>query len=133
MPKRSTLGLTKRIVERLKADGKDAIFCDADLAGFGVRVLTTGRRLCIVQSWGLTGLKRVILGRVGTKTVDARRCEAAVVIDRIKRGADPPADADRVPAGRDAVAQMGRCRPRETGVAQPRRSVTSASVPIIPT
>ena len=26
MPKRSTLKLTKRIVERLKAEGKDAIF-----------------------------------------------------------------------------------------------------------
>ena len=35
MPKRSTLKLTKRIVERLKADGKDAIFWDRDLPGFG--------------------------------------------------------------------------------------------------
>ena len=34
MPKRSTLRLTKRIVERLSADGKDAIFWDRDLAGF---------------------------------------------------------------------------------------------------
>ena len=33
MPKRSALRLTKRIVERLKADGKDAIFWDRDLAG----------------------------------------------------------------------------------------------------
>ena len=29
MPKRSTLKLTKRIVGRLKAEGKDAIFCVA--------------------------------------------------------------------------------------------------------
>ncbi len=35
MPKRSTLKLTKRIVERLKADSKEAIFWDRDLAGFG--------------------------------------------------------------------------------------------------
>ena len=89
MPKRSTLRLTKRIVERLKADGKDAIFWDADLAGFGVRVHTTGRKLYIVQSRGPAGLKRVTLGRVGTETVDARRREAALVIDRIKRGEDP--------------------------------------------
>ena len=33
MPRRSTLRLTKRIVERLKADDKDAIFWDRDLAG----------------------------------------------------------------------------------------------------
>ena len=89
MPKRSTLRLTKRIVERLRADGKDAIFWDADLAGFGVRVHATGRKLYIVQSRGPAGLKRVTLGRVGDGTVDVRRREAAAVIDRIKRGEDP--------------------------------------------
>ena len=89
MPKRSTLRLTKRIVERLRADGKDAIFWDADLAGFGVRVHATGRKLYIVQSRGPAGLKRVTLGRVGDETVDVRRREAAAVIDRIKRGEDP--------------------------------------------
>ena len=38
MPKRSTLKLTKRIVERLKAEGKDAIFRDRELAGVGAQV-----------------------------------------------------------------------------------------------
>ena len=52
MPKRSTLNLTKRIVERLKAEGKNAIFWDSALTGFGVRVHTTGRKLYIVQSRG---------------------------------------------------------------------------------
>ncbi len=104
MPKRSALRLTKRIVERLKADGKDAIFWDADLAGFGVRVHTTGRKLYIVQSRGPAGLKRVTLGRVGTETVDARRREAAAVIDRIKRGEDP------TPAPEPTVADLAeRC------------------------
>ncbi len=50
MPKRSTLRLTKRIVDGLKPGGKDAIFWDRDLAGFGVRVHATGRKLYIVQS-----------------------------------------------------------------------------------
>ena len=89
MPKRSTLRLTKRIVERLQADGKDAIFWDADLAGFGVRVHTTGRKLYIVQSRGPAGLKRITLGRVGDEPIDKHRREAALVIDRIKRGEDP--------------------------------------------
>ena len=89
MPKRSTLKLTKRIVERLKAEGKDAIFWDRDLAGFGVRVHTTGRKLYIVQSRGPAGLKRVTLGRVGNDPIDKHRREAAAVIDRIKRGEDP--------------------------------------------
>ena len=38
VPRRSTLRLTTRIVDRLQMDDKDAIFWDRDLAGFGVRV-----------------------------------------------------------------------------------------------
>ena len=131
MPKRSTLRLTKRIVDRLTADGKDAIFWDSDLAGFGVRVHTTGRKLYIVQSRGPAGLKRVTLGRVGTETVDARRREAAEVIDRIKRGEDPK------PAPPPTVADLAarwlknhveaRCRPNTAhgyrlGAAEPHPS-----------
>ena len=89
MPKRSTLRLTKRIVERLKVEDKDAIFWDRDLAGVGVRVHATGRKLYIVQSRGPAGLKRVTLRPVGSETIDKRRREAAIVIDRIKRGEDP--------------------------------------------
>ena len=119
MPKRSTLKLTKRIVERLKAEGKDAIFWDRDLAGFGVRVHTTGRKLYIVQSRGPAGLKRVTLGRVGNDPIDKHRREAAVVIDRIKRGEEPFPPA---PAPEPTVADLAerflekfvalRCKPR---------------------
>ena len=89
MPKRSTLKLTKRIVDGLKPGGKDAIFWDRDLAGFGIRVHATGRKLYIVQSRGPAGLKRATLGPAGDKTVEERRREAAAAIDRIKRGEDP--------------------------------------------
>ena len=119
MPKRSTLKLTKRIVERLKADGKDAIFWDRDLAGFGIRVHTTGRKLYIVQSRGLAGLKRITLGRVGNEPIDKHRREAAVVIDRIKRGEVPKPPE---PAPEPTVADLAerclkhhvavRCKPR---------------------
>ena len=119
MPKRSTLKLTKRIVERLKADGKDAIFWDRDLAGFGIRVHTTGRKLYIVQSRGPAGLKRITLGRVGNEPIDKHRREAAVVIDRIKRGEVPKPPE---PAPEPTVADLAerclkhhvavRCKPR---------------------
>ena len=44
MPRRSTLRLTKRIVDALTVDNKDALFWDRgrDLTDFGVRVHPTG-------------------------------------------------------------------------------------------
>ncbi len=88
MPKRSELKLTKRTVDALEADGKDAIFWDRELAGFGVRVHATGRKTWVVQSRGPGGPKRVTLGRHGELPVDEARKQAALIIDRIKRGED---------------------------------------------
>ena len=89
MPKRSALRITKRTVDALTVDTKDTLFWDRDLAGFGVRVHATGRKLYVVQSRGPTGLKRVTLGHHGELATDEARKQAAVVIDRIKRGEDP--------------------------------------------
>ena len=50
MPRRSTLRLTKRIVDGLTVDSKDAIFWDRDLPGFGVRVYRTGRKVYVVRA-----------------------------------------------------------------------------------
>ena len=88
MPKRSDLKLTKRTVDALEVDSKDAVFWDRDLAGFGVRVHATGRKTYVVQSRGPGGLKRVTLGRHGELAVDEARKQAASLIDRIKRGED---------------------------------------------
>jgi len=93
MPKRSELKLTKRTVDALEADGKDAIFWDRELAGLGVRVHATGRKTWVVQSRGPGGPKRVTLGRHGELTVDEARKQAALLIDRIKRGEEPVAAA----------------------------------------
>ena len=119
MPKRSTLRLTKRIVDGLKPGSKDAIFWDRDLAGFGVRVHATGRKLYIVQSRGPAGLKRATLGPAGEKTVEERRREAAAAIDRIKRGEDPkPPEPAPEPTVADLAALClkdhvaARCKPK---------------------
>ncbi len=89
MPKRSDLKLTKRAVDALKVEGKDAIFWDRELAGFGVRVHATGRKTYVVQSRGPSGPKRVTLGRHGELAVDEARKQSALIIDRIKRGENP--------------------------------------------
>ena len=98
--------------------GQGAIFWASDLAGFGVRVHATGRKLYIVQSRGPAGLKRVTLGPVAQATIEKRRREAAAIIDRIKRGEDPkPPDPTSEPTVADLAArcvsvQFGvRCKP----------------------
>ena len=93
MPKRSDLKLTKRTVDALGADGKDALFWDRELAGFGVRVHPSGRKTWVVQSRGPSGPKRVTLGRHGELSTDEARKQAALIIDRIKRGEDTSAAA----------------------------------------
>ena len=89
MPRRSELRISKLTVDALTVDAEDAVFWDRDLAGFGVRVHATGRKVYVVQSRGPAGPKRVTLGRHGDLSTDEARKRAAVVIDRIKRGEVP--------------------------------------------
>ena len=42
MPQRQYRTLSKRTVDALSVNGKDAIFWDRDLPGFGVRVYPSG-------------------------------------------------------------------------------------------
>ena len=89
MPKRSQLKISKRSVDALRVEGKDAVFWDCELPGFGVRVHRTGRKTYVVQTRGPSGPKRVTIGRHGDMAAEQARKEAATIIDRIKRGMDP--------------------------------------------
>ncbi len=89
MPRRSEIKLTKRVVDALSVEKNDAAFWDRELAGFGVRVYATGRKVYVVQSRGPWGPKRVTLGRHGEMSCEEARKQAALVIDRIKRGEEP--------------------------------------------
>ena len=91
MPRRAELTISKRTVDGLAVEGKDAVFWDRELAGFGVRVYPSGRKIYVVQSRGPGGSKRITLGRHGELTVEQARKEAVAVIDRIKRGENPVA------------------------------------------
>ena len=89
MPRRSTLTLTGRAVDALAAADRDVIFWDRELAGFGVRVYPSGRKVYVVQSRAGGGPRRVTLGTHGEITATQARLRAAQVIDRIKRGEEP--------------------------------------------
>ena len=89
MTGRTDLTISKRTVDALSVEGKDAVFWDRDLPGFGVRVYPSGRKVYVVQSRGPGGPRRLTLGRHGELTAEKARRRAADVIDRIKRGEDP--------------------------------------------
>ena len=123
MARRSDLRITKRTVDSLAVEDKEAVFWDHDLPGFGVRVYTTGRKVYVVQSRGLKGLKRVTIGRHGDIAAERARKEAAVTIDRIKRGEDPvpaPPKAELTVAGlaeRYMRAHVAvQCKPSTAGI-----------------
>ena len=91
MPRRAELTISKRTVDGLSVEARDAVFWDRELAGFGVRVYPSGRKIYVVQSRGPGGSKRITLGRHGELTVEQARKQAVAVIDRIKRGENPVA------------------------------------------
>ncbi len=97
MPGKDATKLSKRTVDTLCVQSKEAVFWDRDLPGFGVRVYTTGRKVYVVQSRGPDGPKRVTIGRHGKISAEQARKDAAVLIDRIKRG-KPPVPPPPVPA-----------------------------------
>ena len=109
MPKRSSFRISRRSVEALRVDRKDAVFWDRDLPGFGVRVHRSGRKTYVVQTRGPAGLKRVTIGQHGELTPEEARTEAREIIDRIKRGIDP-APPDEAPAPELTIADLAeRC------------------------
>ena len=68
MPRRQERVITKRVVDALSVEGKDAVFWDRDLPGAGIRVYPSGRKVYVVQSRGPGGSKRVTVGEHGDHT-----------------------------------------------------------------
>ena len=94
MAKMQTVSITKRTVDRLSVEDRDAVFWDRDLPGFGVRVYPSGAKVFVVQCRGSGRSQRVTLGRYGLMTVEAARRKAALTIARIKNGEDPEGRAE---------------------------------------
>ena len=108
MPERQFLNLSKRIVDRLAVDGKDAVFWDCGLPGFGVRVYPSGRKVYVVQTRAGGKSRRVTVGRHGEIAPDRARKEAARIIARLKAGL-PPVETE--PESPPTVADLaGRYR-----------------------
>ena len=93
-------------------NGKDAIFWDRDLAGFGVRVYPSGKKVFVVQTRAFGRSKRVSLGRYGDITTEIARKNATAVIARIKKG-QPPVAAEPEPAPDPTAADLAERYQRE--------------------
>ena len=109
MAERQDIILSKRIIDRLAVDDKDAVFWDRDLPGFGIRVYPSGVKVYVVQTRAFGRSKRVTVGRHGTLTADEARKEAARIITRIKAGESPvPEEPAAEPTVRDLAERYQR-------------------------
>lgn len=81
--------ISKRTVDSLSVEGKDAVFWDSELQGFGVRVYPSGSKVYIVQTRSAGRSRRFTLGRHGVISADEARHMAAHTIARVKQGEEP--------------------------------------------
>ena len=111
--------ISNRMVAALKV-GKDTVFWDRELTGFGVRVYPSGARVYVAQTRGPGGPKRVTVGRHGVIPADQARRRAALIIARVKAG-EEPSPAPMAPRTGPTVAEIAaryleehvavRCKP----------------------
>ena len=103
--------ISKRTVEGLKV-GKDTVFWDRELTGFGVRVYPSKAKVYVAQTRGPRGPKRVTVGRHGVISADQARRRAALIIARIKAG-EAPIAAPMAPRTGPTVAALAERYLRE--------------------
>ena len=90
-----TIHLTKSAVDALKAARKDAVYWDAGLPGFGVKVTPRGRKV-FVALYRLGGagsrLRKYTIGPYGRVTLQMARAEAQKIFAARLEGRDPAAE-----------------------------------------
>ena len=119
--------MSKRTVDALSVEDKDAVFWDDKIRGFGVRVYPSGSKVFVVQTRTQGKSKRITLGRYGVMTADQAR----------KKTAENHCPAEeRAGAGREArpggdgggighALFRGACR--HSAASRPRGRCTAAS------
>jgi integrase len=84
--------ITKRVAEAAEAQEKDYLIWDDELAGFGLRVFSSGKRSYVIQ-YRLRGRsRRYTIGLHGAWTPESARREAKVQLGRVAGGDDPVED-----------------------------------------
>ncbi len=81
--------ISKRTVESLPVDGREAVYWDSELLGFGVRVYPSGSKVYLVQTRAGGKSRRITVGRHGLVSAERARRKAAQIIADIKAGNEP--------------------------------------------
>lgn len=121
MAKLQSMTISRRTVDALRA-GKDTVFWDSELSGFGVRVYPSGAKMYVVQTRARGKSTRITVGRHGVLTPEEARRRAALIIARVKAGEEPiPAPLAPKPEPGPTVADLAeryrtehlevRCKP----------------------
>lgn len=88
--------ITNRTLAALKTTNpKGQRFYDADLRGFGVRVMDDGSKHFEVRYGGRKNRRRLTVGRFGTLTLDEARTKAREILAAAELGGDPAAERRR--------------------------------------
>ncbi|OUR77588.1 integrase [Alphaproteobacteria bacterium 46_93_T64] len=99
--------LNKRTLDALKIEEKEYFLWDDDLPGFGVRVMSSGRKSFLIQ-YRDSGrrTRRISLGRYGTVTADEAKGTARELLSSVTRGGNPAEDLRRK---RGALTMIDLC------------------------
>lgn len=89
--------LTKRAVDALTAaGGRETLYWDDEVPGFGLRVMPSGAKAWVIQYRNKHGRsRRMTIGKVGRLTPDEARKEAKQKLAAVDRGADPALERSR--------------------------------------
>ena len=98
--------ITKAAVDGIVPNGRDRIFWDSDLEGFGLRVRASGHKTYVVRFRAGGRSRRVTLGPHGVLTPEAARRRALVILAEVWNGGDPMAARE---AERAAISVKDLC------------------------
>lgn len=91
------LHLTKRSIDALGPQAKDAIYFDDDVKGFGLRISPHGLKTYLIQYRAGGRTRRVKVGRHGTLTVEEARKRARELLGAVAKGNNPAAEIIAAP------------------------------------
>ena len=81
--------LSKRVVDALPVPGRETVYWDRELPGFGVRVHPSGAKVYMVHKRSGGKSRRVTIGDHKVWPLEAARREAGEIIARLRKGETP--------------------------------------------